>query len=122
MNQRCRRGDISFIYTSDDAGYTGISLKSLLKISIPILSLVKILKFSGSVAMRSIRRITATPLPIKAENVSLDTPEMSVFPASIYSTPLDFWLNLPASTAFLAFQPGSGNRPTGNLSFCCCAV
>jgi hypothetical protein len=31
-------------------------------------------------------------------------------------------MNPPSSTAFLAFRPGSGNRPPGILSFCCCTV
>jgi hypothetical protein len=33
------------------------------------------------------RRITATPLYFKAENWRLDMPGISVYPASIYSTP-----------------------------------
>jgi hypothetical protein len=45
---------------------------------------------------------------IKAENCGLDRPESSVYP--------------PSSTVFLVFRPSSGNRPPGNLSFCCCAV
>ncbi|MEW8072344.1 MAG: hypothetical protein AB2826_18160 [Candidatus Thiodiazotropha sp.] len=37
--------------------------------------------------MESIRRITATPLHIKTENWRQDTPETSLYPASIDSTP-----------------------------------
>ncbi|MES9981315.1 MAG: metal ABC transporter permease [Candidatus Thiodiazotropha sp. 6PLUC5] len=35
---------------------------------------------------------------------------------------LDFRLNPPDFTAFLACQLSSGNTSPGNLSFCCCAV
>jgi hypothetical protein len=35
----------------------------------------------------SIRRITATPLYLKAENWRLDMPGISVYPALIYLTP-----------------------------------
>jgi len=35
-------------------------------------------------------------------------PEISLLPASIYSTLLDFRLNLPSSTAFPAFRLSSG--------------
>jgi len=48
--------------------------------------------------------------------------ESSVFPASNLFNPLDFQLNLPSSTVFVAFRPISGNRLPGNLSFCCCTV
>ena len=42
----------------------------------------------GNHAMHAgIRRITATPLYYKAENWRLDMPEISLYPASIYSTP-----------------------------------
>jgi hypothetical protein len=46
-------------------------------------------------------------------------PGISVYPALIYLTPLDFRLNPPAFSAFLAYQLSSGNTPPGNLSFCC---
>jgi hypothetical protein len=36
---------------------------------------------------KGIRRITTTPLYFKAENWRLDMPGISVYPASIYSTP-----------------------------------
>jgi hypothetical protein len=45
----------------------------------------------------------------------------SVYPTLI-SNPLDFRLNPPAFSAFLAYQLSSDNTPPGNLSFCCCTV
>jgi len=51
---------------------------------------------------------------------SLDTLEISVYPASIsFNTP-NLQLNPHASAPFLAFQLNSGNKPPGNLSFYCC--
>ena len=65
----------------------------------------------------NIKRITATPLAIKAESWRQATPEISFYLASIYSTP---WISCeiyrpPSSTALPAFRLNSGNRPPGNL-------
>jgi len=54
--------------------------------------------------------------------LSLDTPEIFVLPASFLLNLLDFRLILPSSTGFHARQLPLGNRPQGNLSFCCCTV
>ena len=71
--------------------------------------------------------ISQTPLPstiarwfVKRRGMMTGIAVTGIGVGILIMPPAVSWL--PASTASMAFRLSSGNRPPGNLTFCCCAV